>query len=126
VPFSPNFAKITIRQDGTREVLVVEGTTKGNPNGLKEIYVGLAHGTRDLVQPSGDAAGAKTPVGLKPDGTIASAAAADAPNGATWKATISQTRPKVKPGEKVMVIGVGVPTSSRARPRFWHQTLTVK
>jgi hypothetical protein len=125
VSFSPNFAKITIRQDGTREVLVVEGVTTGNPNGLKEIYVGLAHGTKDLVQPSGDAAGAQ-PVGLKPQGTIASAATAEAPNGATWKATISQTRPKVKAGEKVVVIGVGVPTSSRARPRFWHQTLTVK
>jgi hypothetical protein len=124
VSFSPNFAKITIRKDGTREVLVIEGATAGNPNGLKEIYVGLAHGAKDLVQPSGDAASA--PVGLKPAGEIHSAAAADAPNGATWKATISQTRPKVKPGDKVVVMGVGVPTSSRARPRFWHQTLTVK
>ena len=126
MPFSPNFAKITIRQDGTREVLVVEGVTTGNPNGLKEIYVGLAHGTKDLVQPSGDAAGAQAPVGLKPDGAIRSAAAAEAPNGTAWKATISQTRPKVKLGEKVMVIGVGVPTKSSTRPRFWHQTLTVE
>jgi hypothetical protein len=126
VSFSPNFAAITIHRDGTREVLVIEGATAGNPNELKEIYVGLAHGAKDLVQPSGDGAGAPAPVGLKPDGEIHSAAAADAPNGATWKATISQTRPKVKPGEKVVVIGVGVPTSSRARPRFWHTTLTVK
>lgn len=124
--FSPNFAKITVRQDGKRQVLVVEGATEGNPNELKEIYVGLAHGPNDLVQPSGDAAGAHAPVGLKPAGELHSAAAADAPNGATWKATISQPRRKVKPGEKVVVMGVGVPTSSRARPRFWHQTLTVK
>ena len=124
--FSPNFAKITIHQDGTREVLVIEGATDGNPNELKEIYVGLAHGTKDLVQPSGDAAGAQAPVGLKPDGAIRSAAAAEAPNGAAWKATISQTRPKVKAGEKVVVMGVGVPTSSRRRPSFWHETLTVE
>jgi hypothetical protein len=126
VSFSPNFAKITIHQDGTREVLVIEGATDGNPNELKEIYVGLAHGAKDLVQPSGDAAGAQAPVGLKPAGEIHSAAVAEAPNGVRWKATISQPRPKVKLGEKVVVMGVGVPTSSRARPRFWHETLTVE
>src|SRR6266540_4929686 len=120
---SPNFVKVTLRKQQGREVLVVDGVTPEDPDKVKAIYVGLAHGKKNIIPPaSGDAAPANAPIALQPDGEIKSAAPADAPNGSTWTATISQPRPKVKVGEKVVVIGVGVPTSNRARPVFWHRT----
>jgi hypothetical protein len=124
--FSPNFLSVTLRQNGGREMLVVQGVTKGKPDEVQAIYVGLAHGDKDLVQPSGDTAGAHGPIGLRPDGELRSAASAEAPNGEEWKVTISQPRRKVKRGEQVVVIGVGVPMRSATRPRFWHQTLKVE
>jgi hypothetical protein len=125
--FSPNFVSVKLRTANGRERLIVQGVTEGDPDALKDIYVGLAHGKRNLVPaPRGDAAGADRPVALQPEGKIRSAAQAEAPNGVNWKATIAQESSKVKRGEKVVVIGAAVPVSTRARPFFWHQTLTVE
>jgi hypothetical protein len=124
---SPNFAAIRIDQDNDgREVLVVDGVTKENPGRFKAIYVALAHGKANIVPPPrGDAAGANSPLALQPEGEIKSAAPADAPDSKSWIATIAQPRTKVKRDDRVLVIGVAVPVSSRARPLFWHETLTV-
>jgi hypothetical protein len=123
--FSPNFVKVTLRRNGTSEKLIIQGETDGDPNELTAIYVAMAHG-RNFVEPAhGEAAGAHRPLALKPEGEIKSTAPADAPNGTQWKVTLSQTRPKVKVGDTVLVIGVGVPTRSTRRPVFWHQTLSV-
>jgi hypothetical protein len=125
--FSPNFVNVTLRVNAKgKQSLVVQGVTAGDPDEVQAIYVGLAHGNANFVAPAqGDAAGPNAPVELQPQGAIKAAASAKTPNGDSWKATITSVDPNVAAHEKVLVIGVAVPTSTRKRPFFWHQTLTI-
>jgi hypothetical protein len=109
-----NFKKVTVRVNGSgREEIVVEGETN-NPRQVQAIYVALARASRGLVQPPGQIA------------QIRSTARAEEPDGATWQAHMSQTRPKVGVGDEVLLIGTAVPANARARPVFWHQTVEIQ
>jgi hypothetical protein len=113
-----NFTSVTLRVNPDRsQQLVIEGATD-KPQEVKEIYVGLAHGKRQL---SVSANGA---VGLPPAGKERELVKAVAGAGATWKATIEKPSPRLSIGEQVLVVGVAMLKARGEPPVFWHQTCT--
>lgn len=124
MPFSSNFIRVSVgKDDNGHDAILIDGKTT-DPADVKAIYAAVAHG-KDLVAPSsGGTAGADASVRLKPKGgQIQSAGASKAPSATDWNVTLPQTRPKLKVGERVVVLGVAMLKSTKA-PAFWQQTLT--
>ena len=123
MPFSSNFLRVSIgKDDNGRDAIVIDGKTKDTAD-VKAIYAAVAHG-KDLVAPAaGTTASADAAVRVNPKGgELRSVGASEAPTAANWNVTLPQTRPKLKPGERVLVVGVVVLKSTPV-PAFWQETL---